>query len=205
MSRMRDFRIFKKLVDQLQKRKIENQFEKIATVFAGTEEYPGEKVFKSESGEYMTKETWIDNVKTIEGYLTNFAADFLKNDEYNAFKHGLAVFPGDRMIRLAEGDGGKEILSREGDSILSLCIAKEGYLAKKVSFYDFDLKAALIVKIDRLIDLIINLAKIRYLDAESATLGFGGTKYFEILDQAYQDNNVIVKSFSENLWPPLKR
>ena len=64
------------------------------------------------------EEEWIEGADNLERFLCRFASDFLDADLYNALKHGLAVMPGEAMVKVGDGD----LLKAEGPSIEYLSV-----------------------------------------------------------------------------------
>lgn len=167
ISNLRNFAKFKKRVAAFASDELEDQASKVAEVFFLFSEYP-----KSLNCPW-TEDEWNKAVDNVLEFLRYFAGDYIENDEYNAFKHGLVVFPGERELSIqAKGIAG---FSQKGQSLVSLFTKfiepehdnfKYEIWAEKVSFIETDIKIAFINISSWMIDQILEIGKVRYLNKQ---------------------------------------
>lgn len=203
ISNLKNFRNFKMQVRKLIDNELPDIKKKIAQVFLGLAEYPGEDVID------LTLEQWQEGIRNIHEHLIHFAKDLLNNDEYNAFKHGLAVFHGIGKFEINDGS----VLGRRGDALTTLTLVEDSppmdYLiwAQRLSFFDVDFRMALTVMTERLMKQIISIAKGRYLREKGIQFQSFHTLSYEKLVAATSDgkNPIQILDPTIPLWPKLRK
>lgn len=115
MARVRNFGKFKKMVEKRFKSDgpWSDRRALLAPVFFGAKDRTAVEPTPS-------AEVWESGLENIEAFLAYYARHFLESDGYNAFKHGLAVRPGEQMTQLDDG----ALLKAEGPAIEFLSIRK---------------------------------------------------------------------------------
>jgi hypothetical protein len=108
--------LFKKLVTDrfASDLSTEERRERTANVFFGQPEPEG-------LAPAPPPDEWEKGADNIEAFLAHYAQHFLEADVYNSLKHGLAVRPGDALLKL----GDAEELKAEGPSIEYLSIRRD--------------------------------------------------------------------------------
>lgn len=119
VSRERDFRKFKKQVEELQQRlRNGEEVKRIHQVFHINDD-------RSAIKPTPDKVIWDASAKNIGRYLDFYASCFLDSSSYNAAKHGLALTAGDHGVHLGVGSDKEPFLSREGQAIEYLSIKQD--------------------------------------------------------------------------------
>lgn len=203
ISDLKSFRKFKMLVRQFMDEELERVPEKIAHVFLGFSEYPGNKVID------LTKDQWQQGLRNINEYLFHFASDLLNNEEYNAFKHGLAVFHGIGKFQINDGS----VIGKQGDALTTLSLVEDSppvdswIWAERLSFFDVDFRTALTMIAERLMKQIVNVAKARYLDKKDIQFqSFHAHSYQKVVAATSAGKNPIQILYPTiPLWPKLRK
>lgn len=157
ISSLTSYSAFKKEVERIQLGQFPSKKDDLKIIIAGVMfgAIPPEK-----SG--IPKDKWNKNLNNLVDWINLFAGDLLKNEDYNAYKHGLGIFTTQLGFQL-----GNSLVKREKDGVLGYITQKrEGKTInyfKTYKFIDWQQKTALIFKISQMIENIIVVGKGRYL------------------------------------------
>lgn len=199
MANLTSFDEFKQDVKSISEGIYPDFREQVAYVMHGFPKYPGRDQLPD-----ISEEKWDASVENACEHLNFFATDLLKNDDHNAFKHGLAVLLGDRSFQLGDG----QLLTASGDSLLTLSHRerrelKDRYWAERISFFDVDLRAVLVYRAEQLIESIIDVGRARYLGDKGIIHFFDGLRISEIISK--KESPIYSPILTIDLWPPVPR
>jgi hypothetical protein len=144
----------------------------------------------------IPQERWDASLATIESYLRGFAGQFLdKAALYNAAKHGLALLPGDGSMRLDDGS----VIRAEGPMVQYLRMREDADRRRWSHVLHWsrpDGQMALVFRACQLIDMLWDVARIRYLleqRSERVQIHlFGGPTWHELMVSSSEDTGGIV-------------
>lgn len=116
----------------------------------------------------LIQENREDFISGYKEWLTFAASQLLENYEYNSFKHGLAIFPAQNGLKFSNS---KENLNLEahGEVIENLVKVDDNdrkVWAKQNKFIKYDEIAAFITWFELLMQSILNVGKVRYLQTK---------------------------------------
>ncbi|OGC38961.1 hypothetical protein A3K42_00360 [candidate division WWE3 bacterium RBG_13_37_7] len=116
----------------------------------------------------ISTEKWTKNIANTKDWIFQFSSDLLKNLDYNAYKHGLAIFSTEIGFELED----TPIKQEKSEAFAYITKKKEKnevYFYKTFKFINWEEKTAFIFKVCEMMQNIINVGKIRYLRNGQAT------------------------------------
>lgn len=187
---LRDFKTFKKRIEQLLNRKyfMKNHNEALAYYLIGTKEaYEG-----------LSDEDWEKNVKNVVDLVDRIGHDLLSTPDYNVFKHGAALFNTEMGFQLAD-----VIKVEKQDSFMFLSntyekedkrIIKKYF--KTYKFMKWEIRFATTILVTRLMTNLLELEALRLKIKDSATVqSFHQFNFHEMLE-----TGIIPSTISEGLF-----